>query len=409
MKKALYASTALAAAGLLSLASSDAFAQAAAPAAAQKLQIAVGGYMIQTVGYSDQSIQASNSLSFANTVTPGAQGRKHFDQHSDSEIYFKGSVNLDNGLTVSLVMELEADIDAGQVTSSNTQSQGTNMDETYMTIGSADVGTLYLGATNAASFYLGVAAPWSGLNFFDGTLGQWILSPSTANAAPSSAPISRAPSAGSTTYNGSFDYNRVEYVSPSFWGVRVGGGYAPSTTQSQVQPAVNETDHTNAAVQWAPTFIDGVKPRLYGGWWRTNGSTSTTTDSWSTGADVAIGDFILGAGGLTTRHRYNGFTTTAGQPDGYAWNVGIKYAPGPFSVALTYAHASAEDTDAIARNDTHDRIALGADYILGPGVTLVGDLQGQTYKDENSIANGTTGSGQGNHGWAIITGIKLDF
>jgi len=209
--------------------------------------------------------------------------------------------------------------------------------------------------------------------------------------------------AGSTTYNGSFDYNRVEYVSPSVMGFRVGGGYAPSSTASQVQPSASETDHTNAAIQWAPTFIDGVKPRLYGGWWRVNGTTTSTSDTWSTGADVAIADFIIGGGFMNVRHRGDLFSTTTGQPDGQAWNAGIKYAPGPFSVALTYAHSKAPDTDAVGRNDKHDRVALGADYILGPGVTLVGDVQGENYVDE------ARGAGQGNHGWAAITGIKLDF
>jgi len=124
---------------------------------------------------------------------------------------------------------------------------------------------------------------------------------------------------------------------------------------------------------------------------------------------VGIGDFIVGAGYLDTQTLHDAFTTTTGRPDSKAWNAGVKYAPGPFSIALTYAHATAEDTAAIAANDTHDRIALGADYILGPGVTLVGDITGQSYKDENSLASGTTGAGQGNHGWAVITGIKLDF
>ncbi len=401
MKKALYTSTALAAAGLISLASQGAFAQSAAPAPAQKMQISIGGFMIQTIGYADQSGAQIVTISASGaTSSTGGASRKHFDQKSDSEIYFRGSVNLDNGLTVSLNAEMEADIDASSTNSSNTGTQNAQMDETYLTVGSADVGTLYLGATNAAAFYLGVAAPWSGLNFFDGTLGSWIVSPSASNG---NSTTSRAPSAGSTTYNGSFDYNRVEYVSPSFAGFRVGGGYSPSSGSSQVQPNVAESDTTNAAIQWAPTFIEGVKPRLYGGWWRVNGTSAATTDTWSSGADVTIADFIIGGGFAAIQHRGNNINATTGLPDGTAWNAGVKYAPGPFSVALTYAHSKGEDTYAVSNDDTHDRVALGADYIIGPGVTLVGELQGESYKDEAG------GAGTSNHGWAAITGIKLDF
>ncbi len=401
MKRALYTSTALAAAGLITLGAQGASAQSAAPAPAQKMQISIGGFMFQTIGYANNSGSQITTVSASGaTSSTGGASRKHFDEKGDSEIYFRGSVNLDNGLTVSLDVEMEADIDASSTNSSNTGTQNSQIDESYMTIGSADVGTLYLGATNAAAFYLGVAAPWSGLNFFDGTLGSWIVSPSTSNA---SSTTNRAPSAGSTTYNGSFDYNRIEYISPSFAGLRVGGGYAPSSNSSQVQPNVTEINDTNAAVQWAPTFIQGVKPRVYGGWWRRNGSSTTTTDTYSAGADVNVADFIIGGGFATIRHRGNVFDATTGQPDGHAFNAGIKYAPGPFSVALTYAHSTAEDTDAISNNDTHDRVALGADYIIGPGVTLVGELQGESYKDEAGAGNTS------NHGWAAITGIKLDF
>jgi outer membrane protein OmpU len=370
MKKALFTSTAIAVVGLFSLAGAP--AQASAPTAGEKLKINIGGFMIQTIGYAQQS-GTSSGLS-----------RKHVDQKSDSEIYFRGAVNLDNGLTVSLDAEMESDL-----------GSSSQMDESYLTIGSADVGTLYMGATNAASFYLGVSAPWAGLNFFDGTLGNWIGAPTGYSAISTS---------GSTTYNGSFDYNRIEYISPSIAGFRVGGGYAPSTTASQVMPNASETDHTNASVQWAPGTLSGVKPRVYAGWWRSNGTHTSTTDTYSTGADVNIGDFIIGGGYATAIHRYDDFATTTNQPDGAAYNAGVKYAPGPFSVALTWSGGSAEATTAVAANDKFNRVALGADYLLGPGVKLVGDIIRIVYTDE---ADG--GQAAENNGWAAITGLRVDF
>jgi len=403
MKKALYASTALVAAGLIAVASSDVRAQTAAPAPAQKLQVAIGGFMLQTVGYADQNNTVNGALSFAGAATTtGVGNRKHFDQKSDSEIYFKGSVNLDNGLTVSLIAELEADIDASSTTASLTQSQTSQWDETYMTIGNADVGTLYLGATNAAIAVLGVSAPWAGLNPYDGTLATWILSPSTQNATASSAPTNRA-GVGANTYNGSFDYSRVEYITPSFAGLRLGGGYAPSTTASQVQPGVSDTDHTDLGFVYAPTFFDGFTPRLYGGYWRVNGSATGVTDNYSGGVDVKIADFIIGGGYATAIHRKNGISSSSDQPDVSNWNVGVKYAPGPFAIALTYGSSNAEGRADIAADDTHRRISLGAEYVLGPGVTLIGDVFASSTQDE------TNGAGTSNRGWAAVTGVKLDF
>jgi len=373
MKKALYTTTALAAAGLVSLASFDAFAQAAAPAPAQKMQVAIGGFMSQTVGYVSQTGTASG-LSY-----------KHFDQKADSEIYFTGSINLDNGLTVALNIQLETEPE-------NTS----NTDESYLTIGSADVGTMYLGATNSAAFYLGVAAPGAGVPTFDGTLASWIVAPSTAGY--------RVPStAGSTTNTGATDYNRVEYISPSILGFRVGGGYAPSSTASQTQPTVAEGDFTNAAIQWSGAVGD-FKPRAYAGWWRVSEAHTTTNDNYSLGADVTFADWTLGGGYLTSIHRYNDFATTTSQPSGQNWNAGIKYNPGPFAVALTYAGGKADDTDAVPKSDRLSKFVLGGEYILGPGVTLLGDVARIVYTDENNA-----GQASENNGWAVISGVKVDF
>ena len=59
MKKTLYSTTALAAAGLLTFGASDAFAQAAAPAAPQKPQMAIGGFFTAYAGYASNSTKAS--------------------------------------------------------------------------------------------------------------------------------------------------------------------------------------------------------------------------------------------------------------------------------------------------------------------------------------------------------------
>ena len=89
MKKQLLTSTALVAAGVLAV---------SGPALAQgKPKLSVGGGMTQIFGI------GSNSDAF----DPANGSRVGWDQHSDGEIHFNGSVMLDNGITIRSRDELE--------------------------------------------------------------------------------------------------------------------------------------------------------------------------------------------------------------------------------------------------------------------------------------------------------------
>ena len=84
MKKILLGSTALVAAGMI----------ASAPASA-KMKLSVGGYMEQWVGYVSQD-------------DVGTADYSGVDVKSDSEVHFKGMVKLDNGMSVGVNVQLEA-------------------------------------------------------------------------------------------------------------------------------------------------------------------------------------------------------------------------------------------------------------------------------------------------------------
>ena len=388
MKKTLYTTTALAAAGLISLASSDAYAQAAATAPAQKFTIGLGGFMIQTFGY------ATNDRHYV-----GGSALKKVDQKSDSEVYFTGSMNLDNGLTVYMQVQLEADAGNGG------QGAGTaQVDESWLTIGSAEVGTLLLGSTNSANFTLAVGAPFSGLNFNDGTLNNWVVSPNVLTGAT----VTNA--AFATSGDGPGDANRVTYTTPSFAGLRLAAGFAPDTvaTNTTTQPAATTQDEMELAAQYT-TQLGDFTPRLYGGYWQYNGITATSTNNWSTGADVTYGDWTLGGGFTHTQSRYDDGLNAAAtlSPNVHSWNAGLKYNPGPYNVALTYGHGWARDTFGDPDSSTENRVQLGGEYILAAGVKVLGSLFYQNFNAETS--NNAAGNTNENAGWAAVTGIRLDF
>ena len=366
MKKTLYSTTVLAAAGLLTLGASDAFAQAAAPAAPEKLKLTLGGFMNQYIGYVDQR-----------EAGVAAQVKK-FDQKSDSEVYFTGSVKLDNGMTASVVIQLEADTGTTEA-----------FDESYLRL-DTDFGQFRLGQSDAASLALQVSAPSVGINFYNGDQATWINNP-TGNVA----------GIGSTTIGGGDD-NRVYYITPAFFGFRAGASYAASTTENaQTQPLVNEPDVTDISAQWEGKVGDfGL--RVATGYWWTEGSTSTSSGSnrnWSVGGDVNFADFTLGAGWK----RQTGKQGDTSGGDTLSWNVGLVYKPGPWSAGLTYAQADAEGVRTTPGDDEARRWVLGATYSVGPGVELMGNVLYHRYNDEANVQSNE------NNGIAVIGGIQIAF
>jgi hypothetical protein len=384
---------------LLALANaSDANAQAAAPAA-EKLKISVGGFMSQYVGWVETDRDRSENPT---------SDEKHFDQKSDSEIYFTGSVNLDNGMTASVVVQLEID---GSTSSShvNTGSTGTvattqMIDESYLRLSSATLGELRLGFQDPAAQTISVAAPWVGLNPYNQDTTVWLARPSASSAATAT---------GMSTTAGGGDDNRINYISPSIFGIRAAVGYTPSTADTEDQPLVNEQDLFHTAIQWAGKFGD-VGARAYGGYWRTNGlsainaTTQTTTsgglNNYSLGADVTFADFTVGAGAMF-QDQIRCASTSDG--DQWVWNLGVKYAPGPFSVGLLYMRAEHDATLADPDEDEAQRIQLGATYLLGPGVNLIGNILWHDYTDETPSTSGAANNSPTR--WAVITGIQVDF
>jgi predicted porin len=376
MKKTLYSTTFLATAGILALSSGDAFAQAAAPAA-EKLKIAIGGYMAQYVGFSDQDGDFEKSTAALGNV------RKTFDQKSDSEVYFSGSVKLDNGMTVSVMSQLE--------TQRSTGATGDWIDESYMTVNTA-YGDLKLGATDSVGGTLGVSAPSVAFNNpATGDQSNWAIAPSATLA-----------NSGGIGIGGADDSNKVTYISPALAGFRVGVTYIPSSTNTESQPIVTETDTYDFALQYSGKF-DTVAFRAYGEWFRSNASTETaSTENWAIGADVTFADFTIGAGYQDTEGQAAAMGASTSS-DLWAFNVGVKYAPGPYSIGLHYAHREAKDTINDTDEDKHDRITLGAQYVMGPGVTAGVDLFRHKFSDELDT------DATENTAWAVVGGIKVDF
>ena len=95
MKKSLYLTTALVAAGVLALGSTDAMAKA------KPMKIGVSGSYKAVVGYAKNADGFMNATGGATTQT----SYQAIDVKTDSEVHFKGSVKTDAGLTIGVGME----------------------------------------------------------------------------------------------------------------------------------------------------------------------------------------------------------------------------------------------------------------------------------------------------------------
>ena len=193
MRKTLLATTALAAAG----------AFAAGPVlAADMLSIGVGGYMQQWIGMS--SVDATDKDGKATAVEGGVA------QHSDTEIFFKGRLESDNGMTFSVKVELEGN---------SGPTSGGQIDESQLTV-RGSFGEIVLGAEDPAITNTHHGVRDVGFGMVCGDMGKWIQGINECG-----------PGGMGTAGHALGDRNNITYYTPRLNGVQFGVTYVPNDRQ----------------------------------------------------------------------------------------------------------------------------------------------------------------------------------
>ena len=200
MKKNLLASTALVAAGVL--------AANGALAASEKIKLAVGGYAERWVGFA--------------SFEDGTTDVNDIDVQEDSEIFFKGSTTLDNGLTFGVNVQLEG------------QTASDQIDETYIFI-KGDFGEIVLGDENGAAYAMHYGHGSNGAGIDSGDTATWIKS---LNGSLLGTPV---------PYTFDNDSTKIRWISPRMSGFQVGLSYAPENTQDDDVFPTEGTNHGSAA------------------------------------------------------------------------------------------------------------------------------------------------------------------
>lgn len=363
MKKQLLATTALVACGMLVTISSV--------SAAEKLQAKVGGYMEQWFGYTSQDTVASQDLD-------------GFDQKSDAEVHFSGSTTLDNGVSIGINVQLEAN------------TSGDQIDESYLII-KGSFGEINLGSENSVLYKMHVAPPDLGIGLNSGDQSDWV----SFDGVGGTTGLFRGPFGGTYVEAGRVnDANRLTYYSPMIEGVQFGASYIPNGTEDSNalvdrSASGNLVDGYALALRYKRSF--GPMALAASGGYGTmdnGGNAAADPSAWAFGLTLAGGGF---SGGIS----YAAADDDTSVADMSGVMVSGAYRSGPWGVNLAY-YEGQRDGGGTSLGATMKTVHLSGEYALGPGVTLKGTF-GRTEVEDDSA------SGTDNSGTYIVTGLKVSF
>ena len=361
MKKILLGTTALIAMGLVS-------GQAAA---ADKIALGLGGFMNQYVVHADTD------------RTGAANDNKGLTQYSDSEVHFKGSTTLDNGLTVAVKAELE--VDKG--------SDARQTDVVTVTVSSDTMGQVLLGSDVNAAWKMANAAPAVGPNDMNDVYG-W-----ASTAATGAVGIEGIDTRGSSNKN-----QKIRYISPSFSGASVAVSHTPSSAANNDSVGASGLNATTDTTRAETAYALAYSSEMSGVGIEFDVSRTNREDN----SDITRGGLVLAMGGLTVGGSYaeqkdNIDATSTAQADTKAWDLGVGYATGPYSFAVSYMKAEL-DTNATNNKDEESTTwRVGGSYDMGAGVSLVGQYS------KGKLTDDTTTLTDGNNPSVFIAGIEVAF
>jgi len=374
MKKILLGSTAIVAAGMIaSVPSAD---------AASKMKLGVGGYMEQWFGFTSGDDGVGQDYSGFSTV-------------SDGEIHFKGKTKLDNGISVGVNVQLEA------------QQGGDQIDEQYMTV-SGGFGQIIIGDENSAMYKMHYAPSDYGIGMNSGDNTVWNKPVSDAEG-DSINMGSHYRSPFGATYiepDAVNDSAKISYFTPRVSGFQLGLSYAPDANQDSNglpnRDAAN-TDYIMVGANFKQK-MGGMSVGISGGY-------GTVTDAAAGGVEPEATSFgiKLGMGGISAGVSYANFSDH-GNKDQEGINAGVAYSSGPMGVSLAYYHGEKDGNNGSATTldgqAERDVIHLSAKYAMGPGVTLAGTLGHAVYSSDDADIDNSVDESASTY---VVMGLKVGF
>lgn len=358
MRKLLYGTSALVAAGLLQV--DPAFAQAKE----SPVTISVGGRFNAFYAYQD-----------AKESQLAAPIRNH-GLLREAEILFRGRTALNNGLRVGVHVGLEAETCTDQI------------DESYIWFEHDSFGRMEIGSTDQVGWKMFYGAPNAIPNFSTAQINM-----RGYNVA---AGITAAAGSPQALMNLANDDEHLSYFTPRFFGFQVGVSYTPEQCEEvgssnlgtctgglalPPNKTLNEQgDIFEIAVNFVQKFGD-FNVGVYGAYnhgdvetkgTAANGIVGQNQEQWGVGANVGFYGFTIGA-----HYKADNQGFKNGNYDSYG--AGISYAWSAWKVGLEYGFVSARDVGSAAvpfgviAKDEVWNLSAGVQWSgLGPGINMWG-------------------------------------
>jgi len=372
MKKILLGTTAVIALGTMT---TEAFA-------ADKIALGLGGFMKHYVGIGKNDEVASTSSA--------AERGKDIGQKSNTEVYFTGSTTLDNGIKVAARIEMEAD---GAATN--------NIDRSYLTVSSDAMGSVVVGHAPHYSNSSAVRVPQvTGLDWGD-TDGWGGTATSSTTTTTTFANATGTGSRVMDTLGG--DSVKLKYTSPSFSGFSVGASYsaAEAGNASEARLVVAAQDGYSYGASYSGEMSGvGISASL------SHSDVDTDYSFNYAGLNLSMAGFTVGGGYRDFEDTRSGtLLTTDERQDGNAWELGVAYKTGPYSVAAGYLSAKRSGQSGIAGDDKDTKWSVAAAYDLGASVALTANY----YNAKANLEGTGTEANKARTISGVIAGIEVGF
>lgn len=376
----------------------------------QPIRIEVGGYFM---GYVLAGTQRDGGSRLGQRI-------RHYGIARESEIFFLGSTQLNNGLIAGVRVELEG------------ETSGDQIDETYIFFEHIRFGRLELGQTKSAPNKMWYGAP-------DPVPGFGFNSPIFLTVLPGR---NRADASTFVNMGATGDEEKLSLYTPQLWGFQFGFSLTPDSCEitgagvcagNAGLRTKRDIGQQQNAMEFAIAYSGMLGEVAYGAYAGAGfadveqnnaqpGGVFRDRRQFGFGAQANWEGFTFGAS-----YRWDNLGNRQGpdqfffEPTGLAptnqqdFNAGVVYQMGPWVFGLQYHRTWVELTTNAAtgsrklgQKDRMDGFIVGGTYLLGPGIQLAGGME---YRNFRGADRGTAGSKNdaSNEGVVFMLGTRIDF
>jgi hypothetical protein len=418
MKKALYGTTALVAAAFV----------AGQADAASGLKLGITGYYRGAIGAS-----FGDANQFGGDDGTGTWGRGSVAFRQEVRVNFTGSTTLDNGITVGVLVGLNAG--GADRAGSNVSAR---INRAYMDI-SGKFGQVRFGDANSAYQSMCVGDPGNvtanfGLNSPNESFsnaGRRMTASGGTHLPGTFMPT--AVSGAGTCFGLETRSTKIMYFSPTFGGFNFAVSFTPTHTRGQggsggiggTQPVSGFQDFLSAGVNFNHDFGGVTLSAGVSGEWALGGKTTNSDNAnsisnkpsmYQAGVQVGFGAFAVGASGQYVVNYMNagyGAASTEGgalsstTDDAYMLTVGGSYTMDAISIGLEGLY----DNFQVANYPGGSHVyyygaSLNAAYALGPGISLEGQV---AWTRSSNDGSGFISDNQKVNAYEIDIGTAVNF